>query len=134
MTSAAAVASQAKEGLDARLISACQLRDARAKIRSLEERLDRVNHELHLSRGNEMVLQSQLGSIREACKAAQVYEVAAKNAEKAAGKELEAVRGELEAVKCELVVERQAMQYQLKKSEELGAEKELVEARFADAA
>ncbi|XP_074274224.1 uncharacterized protein LOC141598330 [Silene latifolia] len=123
MANAVALTSQAKE-----------FKDARAKIVGLEERLDKVNHELHTSRGNESVLQSQQGSAREASRAAQACEVAAKNAKKVARKELEAVRRELEAVRRELVAEKQAMQDQLKKNEDLGAEKELVETRLADAA
>ncbi|XP_074270560.1 uncharacterized protein LOC141594411 [Silene latifolia] len=89
MANAAALTSQAKEGLDAGLITACQLKDARAKIVSLEEELDGVNHEFHTSKSIESVLQSQLGSAREASRAAQACEVAAKNAEKVARKELQ---------------------------------------------
>ncbi|XP_074318531.1 uncharacterized protein LOC141655345 [Silene latifolia] len=70
VTRAAALASQAKEGLEAGLVTACQLRDAQARISSLEEKLDKVNRELHISRGNEVVLQSQLGSATEASRAA----------------------------------------------------------------
>ncbi|XP_074314468.1 uncharacterized protein LOC141649684 [Silene latifolia] len=127
VTKAAELASQAKEGLDVGLATACQLRDAQARVSSLEEKLDKVNRELHTSRGNEVVLQSQLATAREASRAAIVCEVAAKNAEKV-------VRQELEAVKGELAAEKQAMQDQLRKNEELGAEKELVEARLADVA
>ncbi|XP_074315731.1 uncharacterized protein LOC141651942 [Silene latifolia] len=127
VTKAAELASQAKEGLDVGLAIACQLRDAQARVSSLEEKVDKVNRELHTSRSNEVVLQSQLGTAREASRAAIVCEVAAKNAEKA-------VRQELESVREELAAEKQAMQDQLKKNEELGAEKELVEARLADAA
>ncbi|XP_074265093.1 uncharacterized protein LOC141587511 [Silene latifolia] len=90
VTRAAELASQAREGLDA----------GQARL------------------GNEVVLQSQLGTAKEAVRAAVVCEVAAKNAEKA-------VRQELEA-------EKQAMQDQLRKNEELAAEKELVEARLGD--
>ncbi|XP_074287599.1 uncharacterized protein LOC141612716 [Silene latifolia] len=111
------LASQAREGLDAGLATACQLRDAQAKVANLEEKLDRLNRDLHTSRGNEVVLQSQLGTAKESVRAAIVCEVAAKNAEKVARQELEA--------------ERQAMQDQLRKNEELAAEKELVEARLA---
>ncbi|XP_074277312.1 uncharacterized protein LOC141600955 [Silene latifolia] len=134
VTKAAALASQAKEGLDAGLVTACQLRDAQARISGLEEKLDKVNRELHTSRGNEVVLQSQLGSAREASRAALVCEVAAKNAENVVRQELEAAREEMKTVKEELAVEKQAMQDQLRKNEELGVEKELVEARLADAA
>ncbi|XP_074301153.1 uncharacterized protein LOC141632506 [Silene latifolia] len=125
VTKAAELAAQAKEGLDVGLATACQFRDAQARILTLEEKLDKVNRELHTSRGNEVVLQSQLATARETSRAAIVCEVAAKNAEKV-------VRQELEAVKGELAVEKHAMQDQLRKNEELGAEKELVEARLVD--
>ncbi|XP_074288400.1 uncharacterized protein LOC141613562 [Silene latifolia] len=79
VTKAAELASQAKEGLDVGLATACQLRDAQARVSSLEEKVDKVNRELHTSRSNEVVLQSQLGTAREASRAAIVCEVAAKN-------------------------------------------------------
>ncbi|XP_074305548.1 uncharacterized protein LOC141640765 [Silene latifolia] len=56
VTRAAELASQAREGLDAGLATACQLRDAQARVSSLEEKLDKLNRDLHTSRGNEVVL------------------------------------------------------------------------------
>ncbi|XP_074293705.1 uncharacterized protein LOC141620839 [Silene latifolia] len=67
---AAELASQAKEGLDVGLAAACQFNDAQAKVANLEEKLDRLNRDLHTSRGNEVVLQSQLGTAKEATRAA----------------------------------------------------------------
>ncbi|XP_074306411.1 uncharacterized protein LOC141641655 [Silene latifolia] len=105
VTRAAELASQAREGLDAGLATACQLRDAQARVSSLEEKLDKVNRDLHTSRGNEVVLQSQLGTARESTRAAIVCEVAAKNAEKVVSRSWKA--------------RSEAMQDRLRKNEEL---------------
>ncbi|XP_074296941.1 uncharacterized protein LOC141627606 [Silene latifolia] len=85
VTRAAELASQAREvsWLDLWGHSLVGLRDACAKITNLEEKLDRLNRDLHTSRGNEVVLQSQLATAKESTRAAIVCEVAAKNAEKA---------------------------------------------------